>query len=165
MCVPASNDTAPLTIPVCAITHPLNGKSGLSAANNYTLPFYWRPTSSSTSFTSLDGIICTDSDIILIQATVAKQHDMKVSGLDAIRNGLPARFHQRRNWCLVFTTSTEESAQALRNQNTILPKRWEALAIYSCTFIIGQRTLSDVEYDILEKYIVSCVPFLFHFCL
>lgn len=89
-CVPANDATATLTIPVCAITRPLNGKTGLSKANKYTLPFYWRPTSS--SFTSINSIICTGSDIILVQATVASQHDVKVSGLDAIRDGLPAKF-------------------------------------------------------------------------
>ena len=158
-CVPADDAAETFSIPVCAITRPLNGKTGLSEAYNYTLLFYWRPTS--TSFTSIDGIICTDSDIILVQATVSSEHDVKVSGLDAIRNGLPAKFRQERNWRLVFITSTEESALALRNQNTALPERWEDLVIYFCTFMIGRRTLNDAEQDILARYIVSCVPFPF----
>ena len=159
MCVPADDATANLMIPICATTHPLNGKTGLSAANKHTLPFYWRPTS--TSFTSIDGIICTDTDITLVQAIVSLQHDVKVSGLDVIRNGLPAKFSQAHNWCLVFITSTEESAQALRNQNTRLPERWEDLIIYSCAFMIGQHTLNDTEQETLARYIVSCVPFPF----
>jgi hypothetical protein len=91
-CVPANEAIATFTIPICAITRPLNGKTGLSEVNKYTLPFYWRPTSSSFTFTSIDGIICTDSDIVLVQAIVTSQHDVKVSGLDAIRNGLPVKF-------------------------------------------------------------------------
>ncbi|KAF8342458.1 hypothetical protein F5887DRAFT_974351 [Amanita rubescens] len=150
-CVPADVGRDSLLIPVCGITRPLNGITGLREANKYALPFYWRPTS--TSFTSIDGIICTDSDIILVQATVSSKHKVKVSGLDAIRNGLPERF-QRRNWCLVFITSTEESAQALRDQNMTLPERWENLVIYSCTFMIG-RTLDDVELDTLARYIAE----------
>ena len=94
---------------------------------------------------------------LLVQATVGSRRDVKVSGLDAIRNGLPAKFCQERNWCLVFITRTEESAQALRNQNAILPERWKAPVTYSCAFMIG-HTLNAVEEDILARYIVSYVP-------
>ena len=120
-CVPTNDATATLTIPVCAITRLPNGKTGLSKANKYTPLFYWRPTSS--SFTSINSIICTDSDIILAQAAVASQHDVKVLGLDAIRDGLPTKFCQERDWCIVFITPMEESARSLRNQNAILPER------------------------------------------
>jgi len=159
MCVPADDASATLMIPVCDITRPLNGKTGLSEANKYSLPFYWRPISS-TSFTSIDGIICTNSDIILVQATVSSQHDVKVSGLDAIRNGLPEGFRRERNFCLVFITPTEESAEDLLNQNMGLPERWQNLVIYSSTFVIGK--LSDVDQAALTTYIVSqCVLFPF----
>jgi hypothetical protein len=158
MCVPADSASATLMIPVCDITHPLNGKTGLSEANKYSLPFYWRPTS--TSFTSIDGIICTNSDIILVQTTVSSQHDVKVLGLDAIRNSLPIGFHQERNFCLVFITPTKESAQDLCNQNMDLPEHWQNLVIYSSTFMIGK--LNDVDQDALMTYIeVSCVLFPF----
>ena len=158
MCIPADNASPNLMIPVCDITRPLNGKTGLREANKYPLPFYWRPTS--TSFTSIDGIICTDSDIILVQATVSSQHGVKVSGLDAIRNGLPVGFCEERNFCLVFITPTEESAQDLRNQNMGLPQRWQDLVIYSSTFAIGK--LNDMDQAALTTYIlVSCVLFPF----
>ena len=156
-CVPA-NATATLTIPVCAITLPLNGETGLSQANRYKLPFYWRPTS---SFTGIGDITCTDSNIVLVRATIGSRRDVKVSGLDAIRNGLPAKFCQERHWCLVFITRTEESAQALRNQNAILPERWKALVIYSCAFMID-HTLNAME---LARYIVSCASFPFLFLI
>ena len=94
-------------IPICATTHPLNGKTGLNEP--------YDPILLATNFYLIYGIICTDSDIILVQATVSSKHDVKVTGLDAIRDGLPAGFRQARNWCLVFITSTEESAPALRN--------------------------------------------------
>lgn len=158
-CDPASGDTATLNIPVCARANvcPLNGKTGLREANKSVLPCYWRPTS--TSFTSLDAIICTDSEVIILQATVAKEHDVKVSGLDTIYASLPAGFHESRKWCLVFISSTEESAQALRDRKTIIHERWEELAVYSGTFVIGQHTLSGSEKSFMAKVIVSCVPF------
>lgn len=158
-CVPADNTTETLTIPVCTVTHPLNGTTGLSEANKYTLPFYWRPTS--TSFTSINGIICTDSDMVLIQATVSSRHDVKVAGLGAIRDGLPVKFRRERNWRLILITPSEESARALCNWSTILPEGWEELDIYSYTFMNGQHTLNDAEQEILAKYIVSYVPFQF----
>ncbi|KAF8346138.1 hypothetical protein F5887DRAFT_962858 [Amanita rubescens] len=149
MCIPTDEASPTLMIPVCDIIHPLNGKTGLSEANKYSLPFYWRPTS--TSFTSINGIICTNSDIILVQATVSSQHDVKVSGLDAIRNGLPVGFCQERNFCLVFiTVPTEESDQELCYQNMSLPECWKNLVIYS-TFVIGK--LNDVDQAALTTYI------------
>jgi hypothetical protein len=152
-CVSANNG-ATLTIPVCLTARPLNGKTALREVNKFKLPFYWRPTSS--SFTRIDSIVCTDSDIFLLQATVASKHDVKVSGLDTIYNGLPAKFRQTRNWCLVFITPTEECARDLCNQNTSLPSQWKkTLAIYSCTFMVGRGKLSDGEMDVLEGYIVS----------
>ena len=153
-CVSANNATT-LSIPVCRTVHPLSGKTVLRDANKYTLPFYWRPTSS--SFTSIDGMVCTDSSIFLVQATVASKHDVKVSGLDTIYDSLPAKFRQR-NWCLVFITPTEECARDLRNQSTSLPSHWKnTLAIYSCTFMVGQGKFSDIEMNALAGYIVSSV--------
>jgi len=154
-CVPANN-AAIFNIPVCHTTHPLNGKTALREANKYNVPFCWRPTSS--SFTSIDGIICNNSDIFLVQATVTSKHDVKVSGLDAIYNSLPIGFCQKCNWHLVFITPTEESAQDLRNQSTSLPSHQKkTLAIYSCTFMVGQGKLSEAEMNVLAGYIVSSV--------
>jgi len=154
-CVSANN-AATLTIPVCLTARPLSGKTALREVNRFKLPFYWRPTSS--LFTSIDGIVCTDSDIFLLQATVSSKHDVKVSGLDTIYNGLPVKFRQNRNWRLVFITPTEECARDLRNQSTSLPSHWkETLAIYSCTFMVGQGKLSEAEMNVLAGYIVSSV--------
>jgi len=153
-CVSANNAT--ITIPVCHTVRPLNCKTALGNVNNYNLPFYWRPTSS--SFTSIDGIVCTDSDIFLVQATVASKHDVKVSGLKTIYYNLPTMFRNKRNWRLVLITPTQECARDLRNQSTSLPSRWKkTLAIYSCTYLVGQGKLSDAEMNVLAGYIVSSV--------
>jgi hypothetical protein len=72
---PAKQDSGSLVIPVCNRFHPLSGVTLLKKANTHSLPFYWRPTSG--SFTSLNAIICTAQDIILIQTTVSLTHDVK----------------------------------------------------------------------------------------
>jgi hypothetical protein len=151
ICISTSNST--ITIPVCDNTHPLNGKYALRDANKHELPFYWRPTS--TTFTSIDGIVCTDSQIFLIQATVASKHDINEMGLDTIFNGLPVKFREKL-WCLVFITPTEECARGLRNQTISLSSCWmEKLNIYSCTFMVGDSKLNDTEIDHLKEFIVS----------
>jgi hypothetical protein len=160
-CVSANAPT--LTMPVCRYTYPLNGKTSLQKVNKFKLPFYMRRTS--TSFTSIDAIICIESDIFLVQATLTSQHDVKVSGLDAIFDNLPVKFRQHRNWRLVFITPTEECAQGLRNQSTSLPPRWEGiLDFYSCTFMVGQGKLTSTEMQVLAELIVSSVLRIY-FCL
>ena len=158
MCVPADVAKEHLIVPRCHETHPLNGTTGLRTVNKHLLPSYWRPTSH--SFTSIDGIVCTESHILLFQATISSQHGVKVSGLDAIRGSLPVKFRESHNWCLVFITSSEKTARTLRNQKITLPERWKDLGIYSCTFMIG-GILDEVEEQILVEYIVSCVSFPF----
>ena len=156
-CISANNATT-LTIPVCRAVRPPDGKTALREANKHKLPFYWRLTPS--SFTSIDGIVCTDSDIFLVQATVASKRDIKVSGLDIIYDGLPVKFRQQRNWRLVFITPTEECARDLCNQSTSLqvPSHWKnTLAFHSCTFMVGQGKLSDAEMNVLARYTVSSV--------
>jgi len=159
-CVPADVTKEHLIVPGCHETHPLNGTTALRTVNKHLFPSYWRPTSH--SFTSIDGIVCTESHILLFQATVSSQHGVKVSGLDAIHGSLPVKFRESHNWCLVFITSSEKTARSLRNQKITLPERWKDLGIYSCTFMIG-GILDDVEEQMLVECIVSV--FDFHFCL
>ena len=155
-CVPADVAKERFIVPECHGTIPLNGTTGLSAVNQHLLPSYWRPTSH--SFTSIDGIVATDSHIPLFQATISSQHGVKISGLDAIHDSLPAKFSKSHNWGLVFITSSEKTARNLRNQKITLPERWKDLGIYSCTFMIGK--LDEAEEKMLVECIVSCVLFL-----
>ena len=157
-CIPADVAKERLVVPGCHETHPLNGTTGLRTVNEHLLPSYWRLTSH--SFTSIDGIVCTESHIILFQATISSQDGVKVSGLNAIHGNLPVKFRESHNWCLVFITSSEKAARTLRNQKITLPERWKDLGIYSCTFMIGGK-LDEVEEQMLVEYIVSCVSFPF----
>ena len=157
-CVPTDVAKERLIVPECHGPIPLNGTTGLSAVNQHPLPSYWRPTSH--SFTSIDGIVCTESHVLLFQAIISSQHGVKVSGLDAIHDSLPVKFRKSHNWCLVFITSSEKTARSLRNQKITLPERWIDLGIYSCTFMIGGR-LDEFEEKMLVECIVSCVLFPF----
>jgi hypothetical protein len=149
---PAKQDSGSLDIPVCNQFNPLGGVTLLKKANTYSLPFYWQPTSG--SFTSLNAIICTAQDIILIQTTVSLTHDVKPEGLDAVLGNLPLKFRQACRICLVFVTDNKIAAEHLRNQKLSKLSSY-LLKIYSSVFSVGQTPWSETEKQALKNIVVS----------
>jgi hypothetical protein len=58
---PAKRNSPNLLVPVCKTFIPLGALALLKKANKHSLPVYWRP--NSTSFTSIDAIICTANEV------------------------------------------------------------------------------------------------------
>jgi hypothetical protein len=114
------------------------------------LPFYWRPTDQ--SFTSVDSILCTKTEGILIQSTVSPKHDAKPEGIQSVHDSLPKGFWKKRKWAFVFITDTDENAAALRSQT--LKDLPEGIDVYSCTFEIGQSKLTSRQLTVLEELTV-----------
>ena len=148
--IPADSKLPQLVIPVCTQHIPLGGLSRLTKANEYELPFYWRPTNQ--SFTSINSILCTETEGILIQSTVSPEHDVKPEGIQSIRDYLPKGFWRKRKWAFVFITDTDENAVALRSQT--LKDLPEGIDVYSCTFKIGWSKLTSRELAVLEEVMV-----------
>jgi len=141
------------SVPVCGTVIPLNGLSKLREANKHPLPSYWRPTS--TSFTSVNAIICTDKKIILLQSAVAPAHEVRVTGLDDIRKNLPGGFEEARELYFVFVTNEERFSALLRVRGLMGHSRWDGLKIHSCVFEIGKMSLTCREKIALGNVIVS----------
>jgi hypothetical protein len=149
--IPADNKLPQLVIPVCTQRIPLGGLSRLTKANKYKLPFYWRPTNQ--SFTSVDSILCTETEGIFIQSTVSPEHDAKAEGIQAVHDSLPKGFWTKRKWAFVFITDTDENAVKLRSQQ--LKDLPQDINVYSCTFKIGQSELTSRELAVLEEATVT----------
>lgn len=128
--VPADRGSPDLTLPALATFNQLNGLPRLKKANEHRLPFYWRPTSN--SFSSVDAIICTAREIILLQSVVSPAHNIKIEGLENILKVLPVGFRSARRLCLVFVTDTEETATSLRARDLASLSNFKNLHIYSC---------------------------------
>jgi hypothetical protein len=151
--IPAKQNSPTLPIPVCEKFHPLSRASLLKEANKYTLPFYWWPTSG--QFTSLDAVICTEKEVLLLQTTIALGgHNIKLEGIDKVLDHLPKGFRSCRRLCLVFVTDDEQTAVRLRNQKLpgLSPYKLE---IFSSVFMVGKTPLSKEERETLEKILVS----------
>jgi hypothetical protein len=149
--IPANSQLPQLIIPVCTKRIPLGGLSRLKKANEYDLPFCWRPTNQ--SYTTVDAIVCTEEGGILIQSTISEQRDAKPEGVHSIHENLPKRFWDARRWAFVFITDTDDNAVALRSQR--LDDLPENIDVYSCTFKIGQSVLTSEEVKVLEDITVS----------
>ena len=148
--IPADSKLPQLVIPVCTQHIPLGGLSRLTKANEYKLPFYWRPTNQ--SFTSVNSILCTERAGIFIQSTISPKHDAKPEGIQSVHDSLPKGFWRKRKWAFVFITDTDENAVALRSQK--LKDLPGGIDVYSCTFKTGQSKLTSRELAVLEEVTV-----------
>ena len=148
---PAKKNSPDLIIPVCKNFIPLGGVTLLAKANKHPLPFYWRPTS--TQFTSLDAVICTTKEILLLQTSVAEKHPVEPEGIDEVLSRIPKTFKSCRRICLVFIADSEHTAFRLRNQRLSGLSSY-GLEVYSTVFTVGQTPLSGKEREALENIVV-----------
>ena len=80
-----------------------SGANGYKSANRHKTPFAWIPASRSDA--TFDAVICTDTCIFTIQATVAAKHSVNAKGFETLERYLPKKFQKARKWCHVFVTN------------------------------------------------------------
>jgi hypothetical protein len=164
-CRPLIAEALPLTIPICQTVIPLNGVSNLKDAKTYTEPFYWRPTHQ--IFPVVDAIICTSTEVILLQCTVSKRHKTNTEKLQEIVTNLGSTYLQRRRLCLVFTVDSKEAATAVK-----LPQSEEftqlmtkhKISVYTTTCLIG-RPLDKAAGLLtvgMSKITALCISLMIH---
>jgi len=156
-----------ISIPVVPNVISISGKSNLSQANGNTLPFYWRPLSQ--NFTSVQAIICTQKEILLIQTTVSRRHGIKLKGLKFIRDNIPSKFWEKRQCYLVFVTHDEDRATQLSSRTYPALENFPEVKVCSCVFPIGTSTFTSSQVNELRKVSIrisnhGTVPLLIRFC-
>jgi len=95
------------------------GESGYMSAKHRQTPFAWIPASRADA--SFDAVICTDTHIITIQATVSAKHDMKPIGFERLKKNLPDAFQKVQSWCHVFVTDRDDAAAKLGRKRHPVP--------------------------------------------
>jgi hypothetical protein len=156
-----------ISIPVVPNVISLSGKSNLSQANGNTVPFYWRPLSQ--DFTSVQAIICTQKEVLLIQTTVSRKHGIKLKGLKFIRDNIPSTFWKKRQCYLVFVTHDEDRATQLSSRTYPALENFPEVKVCSCVFPIGTSTFTSSQVNELRKVSIrisnhGTVPLLIRFC-
>jgi hypothetical protein len=156
-----------LSIPVTDQIVMLGGLTTVKTVATHPIPFTYWPIS--TTFKSVDSIICTASEIILIQSTVGKPetHGVNIPGLNELLRGFPVRFSKSRNICLVFVTDEEANLVRLRSLKPpeMLPGK-KNVGIYSCVLQIGQQTFPQVadgepsalDPAVVRGSVINCDP-------
>ena len=162
-----SEHQSSISIPVVPNVISISGSSNLSEADRNTLPFYWRPLS--RNFTSVDAIICTRKEILLIQTTVSRKHGIELRGLKFIRDNIPSKFWQGRQCYLVFVTHDEDRATRLSSRTYSALEDFPEVKICSCVFPIGTSTFTSSQVNKLRKLGVrisnhGMVRLLIRFC-
>jgi hypothetical protein len=129
------------------------GKNGYKSANDHDIPFAWIPASRADA--SFDAVICTDKDIITIQATVAATHSVKATGFKGLESNLPKLFQKHRRWSHVFVTDQHDTAAKLRRKNYRVADEMDiSIGIYTAVLDIS---LFRYDYD-PEVFIRAEVP-------
>jgi hypothetical protein len=147
----AKRDSPRLVVLVCKQFCAFGGLNALASANSQQLPFYWRLIS--TQFTSLDAIICTSKEILLLQTTISRGHGVKPEGIQQVLGHLPKKFQEACRICLVFITDNEEAAVHLRNQHLPGLSSYN-LHVYSSVITISEMLENRGAREALENLFV-----------
>jgi hypothetical protein len=145
----AAGDAPPVLIPVVSNVVSVSGCTNLREANQNTLPFYWRPVSQ--TFTSFDAIICTIKEILLIQCTISRKHDLKRAGLQFIRQNIPVKFWKERQCYVVFVTPNESHANSLDSAIYPALDDFPEVNVLSCVFPIGTSTFTALQLEEVQE--------------
>jgi hypothetical protein len=156
----AAKKNAPcLVIPGCKRFYPLEGLPALACADSHLLPFCWRLGPILTRFTSLDAIICTKKEILLLHTG----HEIKCEGIQQILAHLPKKFQWARCICLVFITNSEDAAVCLQNQHLPGLSSYN-VQVYSSVLKISKVLDNRKAREALESLLVRhklCVSVLY----
>jgi hypothetical protein len=119
-----------------------SGDSEFAKAKDSDTPFGWLP--ATRTFPSFDAIICTETSIITIQATVSSKHSMSPKGFRRLKEYLPKRFERARTWRHVFLTDLEKNAPSLRAQYHKVADR-KNISIYSAVLDVSKFNFSSED--------------------
>lgn len=148
--IPKDPDGSKLNIPVTERVISLSGITALKQANQHTVPFCWWPTS--CTFSPVDAIVCTATDIIFVQSTISQSHNVNIDNLTLTIQNLPERFRQTHRLCFVFVANQRATAVTLMNQKL---EQLKDFSVYSCYFDISAHTFDDTQEGFLTRAIVS----------
>jgi len=75
-------------------------------------PIYLRP--EANNFPLLDALLVTKNRVFLLQATIARTHSLKPSGIECVKKVLPESYHPNvKAWNFVWVVNSEEEGQKL----------------------------------------------------
>ena len=151
-CIPKKKKR-PVSLPVVSNVVSLSGSSNLQAADQNTIPFYWRPVSQ--DLTSLDAIIVTMTMIFLLKSTVSPLLNLEKQGLDFIRQHIPEDFWKNRRCMIVFITPDEARGLELTSKMYSALKAFPELELGYCVFPIGTSTFTSLQLNELRKHVRS----------
>ena len=152
-CTPAHGSDS-LEIPACPGKDQMilfRSKTTLKNMKVKQLPTCFVP--DSQTFPTVDAIILTVNHLITIQVTISNEHSAKTAGFEkvresGIRNRDLAANTKDRNWCHVFVTDQDNTAESLRNQTLNgLP---QDISIYSAIFDVGQSVTRVREIEAFD---------------
>ncbi|KAF8257605.1 hypothetical protein EI94DRAFT_1920824 [Lactarius quietus] len=86
-------------------------------------------------------LLCTSAGWpdLPVQATVSTKHSAEEGGFTVIAESLPTCIRDGRDWCHVFITDDEWTAQSLRDQK--LSNLPDDIRVYSGVYDVGQRDI------------------------